>query len=491
MSCARAESLTSGNIIILADPCKDNTFARIEAYLTNFFDKLSKIQGAVSNLQNEIREVVGVISDTITGFVNKMLGSLNDKLAELVPKAMKAFEGFLASTGRTIPEIIAIEKPLIPAVKALFDGLFCAAKKVLDGAKNVLTDLITGAVKNVVNVASCVVQDIIGGFTNNLVNIVDSIAGPLLSPITGILGKFLNFNVKDFLLTGINAVRKIQNLFQCDDKKICPATSKYKIDQGPLKDMSENDQDSAFNKIFSGVALSQGAKNLQSDFEKKYGKWRIFGSELGEASDLGPCNFGNVTECGLPTATIFGGDGFGAAGNVILGNIIENVDTEDALGSVKRVGSIVGVDITSPGQGYLDTPLISFQDGCNKGYGAHGRCIVDRNPFSPTYGQITGVVIISEGENYPADIDELPLYIKDVIVEDGGQDYLDDDTIDNFDVTISNGRIIKVSPKDGFAYNGLPDLNINSDTGFGAVLRPIMSIVTPQTEVIQVIDCIG
>ena len=61
MSCARAESLTSGNIIILADPCKDNTFARIEAYLTNFFDRLSKIQGAVENLQNEIKSVVDLL----------------------------------------------------------------------------------------------------------------------------------------------------------------------------------------------------------------------------------------------------------------------------------------------------------------------------------------------------------------------------------------------------------------------------------------------
>ena len=297
--------------------------------------------------------------------------------------------------------------------------------------------------------------------------------------------------MKNFLLTGINAVRKIQNLFECDEEKICPASTKYKIDQGPLKDMSEEDQDSAFNKVFSGVALSQGAKNLQSDFEKKYGKWSVFGAPLGEASDLGPCNFGNVSECGLPTASIFGGDGFGAAGNVILGKIIENVDTEDAVGSVKKVGSIVGVDITNPGQGYTDTPLISFQDGCNKGYGAYGKCIVDRNPSSPTYGQITGVTIISEGENYPAEIDELPLYIKGVVIEDPGSNYEEDDTVEGLDLTIRDGRVVAATIKPGFGYNGLPDLNINSDTGFGAVLRPIMTVATPQTEIVQVIDCVS
>ena len=53
------------------------------------------------------------------------------------------------------------------------------------------------------------------------------------------------------------------------------------------------------------------AKNLATDFEKKYGKWEVFGAPLEEASTLGPCDFGNVTKCGLPTMKFFGGDGFG------------------------------------------------------------------------------------------------------------------------------------------------------------------------------------
>ena len=40
-------------------------------------------------------------------------------------------------------------------------------------------------------------------------------------------------------------------------------------------------------------------------------------------------------------------------------------------------------------------------------------------------------------------------------------------------------------------YNDLPNLNINSDTGVGAILRPIMSKTRPQGEVIQVIDCVS
>ena len=53
MSCTRAESYTTGKQFIQADPCKDNTFARIEAYLNNFFDKITKAGNAIVNLDRK------------------------------------------------------------------------------------------------------------------------------------------------------------------------------------------------------------------------------------------------------------------------------------------------------------------------------------------------------------------------------------------------------------------------------------------------------
>jgi hypothetical protein len=494
MSWSTAESLTTGQTIIQADPCKENTLARVEAYLTNFFDKVTRAGNAALNIGNEINFVVDLIGDTITGFTNKMLGSLSDALSGLINKGIDALTKLLIAKQFPIPAIIAIETPLIPLVQKLIDGIFCAAKKVIDGAKDVMKDLITGALKNVLNAGQCVVEQIMGGFVNNLVNIVDSIVGPLLEPITNILnafGNIFNFNIKDFLLTGINAIRKIANLFDCGEKPICPASSKYIIDKGPLKDRSEEDENSSWNRIFSGTAISQGATNLATDFEKKYGKWNVFGAPVSETGGIGPCEFGNITKCGAPTVSFFGGNGVGAAGEVVLGNIIDNVDTEDAVGSVLKVGSIVGVKMTRPGSGYGRPPIVTFQDSCNRGYGAYGRAIIDQNPRSPKFGQVISVVITSEGENYPADIDELPLYIEDVVIENPGQGYEDGDGIDGLDIEITNGQVTRVSVVPGFGFNGLPDLNILSTTGFGAVLRPIMSVATPQTEIVQVIDCIS
>ena len=488
---ATCASLTTGTTVFMADPCKDNTLAKIEAYTENFFDRIGRIESAVLNLPKEIKDVVNLVGDTANGFINAMLGGLQDELAKLIPIGINSLTSFLVGIGRTIPEIIAIETPLIPLAKTLFDGLFCAAKKVMDGAKDAFTDIITAAAKNVLSGTACVAQEIVGAFTNNLVNIVDSIAGPLINPISSILNAFtggiFNFNVKDFLLTGISLARKISDFFSggldCKEKPICPATSKYKIDQGPLKDLSEEDQDSVWNTVFSGTAISQGASNLANDFEKAYGKWNIFGSPLGESSSLEPCNFGNVTKCGLPTVSFFGGDGIGGAGNALLGNIIDNVDTEDAVGDVLKIGSIVGVEITDPGLGYTEAPIVTFQDSCNKGYGAYGRAIIDEIPTSPTFGQITSVVIISEGVSYPAEIGELPLFIKEIIIEDPGDDV--EGEVEGVDLEIENGRVVRATPKP-FAYNGLPTLNIN-----GAILRPIMTTTPPPAEIIKVIDCIS
>lgn len=486
---ATCASLTTGSTVFMADPCKDNTLAKIEAYTENFFDRIGRIDSAVLNLSNEIKDVVNVVGDTANGFINAMLGGLQDKLAELIPQAIKILETILQAPPFLfqIPQIIAVEAPMIPLVQTMFDGLFCAATKVMKGAKDAFADIMTAAAKNVLSGTACAAQEIVGAFTNNLVNIVDSIAGPLIEPISNILNAFtggiFNFNVKDFLLTGISLARKVQNLFSCDDEKICPATSKLKIDQGPLKDLSEEDQDSMWNTVFSGTAISQGATNLSNDFEKAYGKWNIFGSPLGESSSLEPCNFGNVTKCGLPTVSFFGGDGIGGAGNVLLGNIIDNVDTEDAVGDVLKLGSIVGVKMTDPGLGYTDPPIVTFQDSCNKGYGAYGRAIIDEVPTSPTFGQITAVVVTSEGANYPAEIDELPLFIEEIIIEDPGNDV--EGEIEGVDLEIENGKVVRATPKP-FAYNGLPTLNIS-----GAILRPIMTTTPPPSEIIKVIDCIS
>ena len=155
-----------------------------------------------------------------------------------------------------------------------------------------------------------------------------------------------------------------------------------------------------------------------------------------------------------------------------------------------RTGSIIGVNITSPGEGYTEEPIIAFTDSCRQGYGAYGRATIDSNMNSPTYGQIVAITITSPGENYPVD-QETDLYVEQIIVEDPGSGYEEGDTIDNFEICglNSNGGITCVKPNNQ-PYRDLPRLKVNTITGQGAVLRPIMTRVIPQTKVVEVIDCV-
>ena len=299
------------------------------------------------------------------------------------------------------------------------------------------------------------------------------------------------------------------------------------------------------------------------------------------------CNSGNVFKCGLPKVSIFGGNGEGAIGDVILGNFIQELDTtisqteykqvtgtkkfarigdyfttktggqggtkrtyyhvllsngnyprkgknykpeagarqftrEEIIATsklikakkydpasrvdqvdyvktqvggsiiedIKQTASIIGVDITYPGEGYTEEPIIRFEDNCKQGYGAYGRAIIDKDPNSPTYGQLTDVLIISTGENYPADVPE-DVFVDKIIVEDGGSGYKISDDVGDFEICglDENGTITKVCTNNK-AYQTLPQVIVNSSTGSGAILSPIMTRRRRPTEVITVIDCI-
>jgi len=232
-------------------------------------------------------------------------------------------------------------------------------------------------------------------------------------------------------------------------------------------------------------------------FEEKYGKWKIFGSQVSDAeSNQGTqCYAGNIFKCGFPKITLFGGNGVGGAGKVLLGKYINKIDPEDLYGDIRRTASIVGVELDDPGEGYTEEPLVSFTDNCNQGQGAYGKAIIDKNISSPTYGQITDIVMTSQGENYPVDSPAIAssVYIDKIIVENPGigyqAAYIDDECLE---LNIKNGAIESVDIKCRKPYTYIPELLI-INPGYGAVLRPVMSATrrVVEEQLAQSIDCVG
>ena len=60
-----------------------------------------------------------------------------------------------------------------------------------------------------------------------------------------------------------------------------------------------------------------------------------------------------------------------------------------------------------------------------------------------------------------------------------------------FDLRIIKGQVMGGSLVNQIPYDDLPELNIDSETGVGAILRPVMSKRRPQGKIVQVIDCVS
>ena len=489
-------SVTTGQSIITADPCKDNFFDKTESALTNLFDKITKIDGAPFNISQEMKKVTGMIGNASKTFTSQIAGTLSETLAKWINKGMKAIQN-LPENILPYPAKLAAQLSMLGPIKSLFKAFECLASKVTRALMGTIEDMLVGAVQNMLNVPVCAVEEFVGGVVNKVADLIDSAVSPLVNPISSILSALpiggSMINIRDAVFSGLDVVSKAASLLKCGDGDACGSSSKYKIDQGGAKENDANKQQSFIDNALAGGALVKGAGNVIGEFEEAYGKWNIFGSSVGDSPGMPPCNTGNPLRCGAPTVEFFGGaGGEGAAGKVMLGKFINKLDTEDIFGSVAQTASIMGVEITKPGQGYTEAPFVSFSDSCNDGYGAYGRAIIDQNISSPTYGQVTGVTVVTEGAGYPAEeYEPEDLYIDQIVIEQPGNGYDPTDTFEDPNLTpiIEEGRIIGVDVKQ-VPYRTLPRLNIKTSTGIGGFIRPIMSNTRrdPQ-EVIQVIDC--
>ena len=488
---------------LLAFPsgCGNQFVNELTHTLDDFFGKVSGAFGGALDFNNELNDTVSLISDQMRGLTGQISGLLEDKLVGFIQSGLSGVQSYFFSIYATNPLVAlaqtkAFNAAALKPIQKLFGAFGCLGDIVAKSLTGSIKDMLVNAVKKgMINPVTCAVQDFIGGLTNKVTNAIDSIIGPLINPIDslfGIIGQGFG-TIKGVLAGGLDIFNKASNILNCkdnNDASACPVSNEYILKTQTKNPKSEQQQRTIFSQAFAkGQKALQNIQEGATEFEKNVGSFEIFGSTL-DSVDPVECNTGNVFECGTPRVEIFGGDGEGAAGDIILGNIIEKFDEESGgiVSDIQRTGSIIGVDITYPGEGYTEEPLVAFVDNCDKGYGAYGRAVIDKDPNSPEFGRLIDIIIISEGKNYPAG-DSEEAFVGKIIVADGGSGYTDDDTIDGFKFTVEDGSIIKVEPND-IPYTSLPRITVKSNTGSCAKLIPVMSKTRRSTLSQQEIDCI-
>ena len=471
------DNADNGYCALLAQ-CEQDPVQRIINKLKNFTNDAQQVLAFGGNLSEEIEAAAGVLKNLGGLLVGSLVNKVLDKLKQLIEQGINAL--LKATDGLGIGEILGLEG----AVDALVNGAICGINKIINGLQKTAVDLLSGVAGNVENMVQCAAEQFAGAFINNIIDSIVGIFKPLLEPLEKIIPA--GFKILDFLMGAVDAISAVKEFLSCGEQKECPTVNGFFVG-GDIC----NEGKPSFSSILGKASIAKGASNLANDFERQFGKWDIFGdgtSLAGSKGVLGSCYTGPPLSCGSPTISIFGGGGSGAVGKVILGNVIKN--TEGLSDVVDKVGSVVGVEVTNPGSGYKTTPFVSISDDCNRGYGGYAKANVDFDTNSPTYGQIKSITIISSGVGYPID-EEIPLGVADAVIENSGSNYDSDDTLDGFDLTIENGRILSATLNSVIPTDGDVTLRVNTSTGSGAIIRPIInSLPVVEKKLQSVIDCI-
>lgn len=485
-------SEATGQVITFADTCEDNFATQVSGILGNLINVIGESTDFLSDVQNAVKKIQFISNQ----FVGTLFRSLYEELIPILKQGLDilyktVYAKVLAATGSPIAAHaagVAAQESMVGPVKAVQDAIACVSAKIIRGLGDTIKDLIEKSLLEVVNFGVCTAEQFVGSLLNDVIDEIDSGLESVLDGISKILSP-LGFNLVNFLRSSVDVIKSVQDFFSCNqtgDK--CAGVKEWTIGYGPKNKANVND---ILNKVLENANVSNALAStttLTSPYSKP--------------------NCAEPTSCGAPKVSFFGGDGSGGAGRVLLGGIVDNTNgLGEVTSSVARTGSIIGVEITDPGSGYYYAPpMVSFDDPCQLGYGAVGRAIVDFNSSSPTYGKITGVYIISEGENYPVGDDgEIDNGVDDTIILYPGRNYSPGDTaVDengveyNLSIDVENGgkivsaSPISVSPINKVKVDTLPNIVVNTATGSGALIKPLIKPFTSeqQGEVISVIDCV-
>ena len=476
-------SSTLGITEIPADTCEDNFMGGVSGALDNLMSKV----GSGIDLMEDIASTTKKIQSLSNGAVSTMVGSLyTNMIPSLQGGLERVYDATLLATGSETLGILA-QKSFAPGIKNMQDQMGCLPGKIINGLDGTIRGLLEETLMQVVNQGTCVTEQFLGSL---LGGITDSISSSLESPLSDIQGILPTaFKIEDTLKSSVDMFKSAGGFFGCNqaDDKCRGQVKKYTLGVGPNKSF---DLMSSYGNILDNMNIGGGGgSGLTSPFQKP---------DCAEPSSCGP-----------PKVEFFGGDGIGGLGKAILGGFVDNTEgLSDLTSSITRTASIIGVEITDPGSRYFSAPpVISFVDPCNMGYGAVGRAVVDYNTGSPTYGQIIAVDMVSVGENYPIsssiedenaiNSDEVPMGVIDTKINNTGSGYEPETTTASdgnieYKLSIQNGRIIGATPINNVSVDSVPKITIKSSTGSGAFIRPIIGRLplSPQGEIIQIIDCV-
>ncbi len=460
-------------LVYTGEPCGSGQMGKINIALRNFFQQLKLIKqygqmyvnevlSDLSNIRSLINDVSSIIATALRTIVQRLRNFIISKIRQVIQNIVDKIFTTLANTikGTIVQQII--------------NQILCKFTEILDGLVDFVSNFLSELVGKVVNIPLCAAQQFANALINNLAAKIDSALAPILDGIGDLIGGI--GKVAGSVFSAIDKILAIES-FLCLEPE-CPEVT----------DINTNPSDDAVFQLAKDNFASFIEVPSSSEVEDSIGKWTegfsIFGEKISDSPDSGlACNT-DPYRCGPPTIEIFGGGGIGAAGSAI----------------VDHLGHLIGVNLDNGGSGYTTPPFVAIIDACDHGQGASAYSEINNE------GVVVRIIIVNTGNGYDNqptgdefddvdDVDDTDV-VSGIISDynvclDGfeiistGIGYTPTDeititpNIPNLEVSVSmneQGQVIEMQILDSVCgITEMPDIDINSLTGAGLEVRPILS----------------
>jgi hypothetical protein len=495
-----------GDKIQLANTVSNTFVGKISTEVGNLLNKI-KAPAIFTNISNEINRVTDKIQAITNGLVGNMVNGLYKGMIPILNNGLKllyqsVYNLVLAATGN--PAIahlagVAAQTAMVNPIKAVEEAIPCVAGAIISGLGGLINNILNSVVDNVQNFVICAANQFTGVLVNDIIGKISSGLKSALGGIQPILKFVPSFSVDGFLRNSSDSIKGLVGLFDCNQSK---GKSDGIVDEWIIGCGPANAPMPSFEEILENANITNTIAT-SGDASGEFAN--IFSAINNIPNQIGNCYTGPPLSCGAPMISIFGGGGSGATAIPLMGAIVGST------------GSVIGAKVTNGGSGYRFPPFVEIMDNCNQGYGAVARATIN------DAGEVDSIYIVSEGENYPTgDLYDNSSFttadvvinnstnaqtqslvarnyiINKVLIQNPGQNYISGDKAtdqfnNEYSIEIFEGSIVNIQPiNTTVIVNDLPVIVIKSDTGSGAILRPLLDIIPAefQGEVKQVIDCV-
>ena len=368
-------------VYIASSPkCEQSPMVGIQRAITNMNNKIHRYKKTLTDWETKVSTTLpdgvdGEISKVKDNTTKEVSGHLKVILNEILKNTTKKVNNVASDS---FDQVFPTELPEIyQKVDEANDALACAFKNIMKNLTGMTGGFLDKATDRMVTTPPCAVNDMSGDLLGKISGLVDDTVDKSLQPLKSTLDGM--GVATDAISDVMGFVSDAVSFLQCDEDPKCTDVKEWNSVKGAEPPVTFNMNElvskaRAAKEAFKAAAEAAGQLIDLDNFDFNLDFADTF-TKLG--SSVGDCNVG-PRECGPPTIEFSGGGGSGAKGNAII----------------SAATTLLGIDIVTPGGGYITPPKIIIRDACDKGKGAVARAIL--GPVDPviTRGLFTGDVTV-------------------------------------------------------------------------------------------------